>query len=49
MEILCVILWVIFFGKCGYDRTGKEDIVTIDRIRKAKILYEICRWHLIVS
>ena len=40
------ILWS-FFGsfleKCDYDRTGKENIATIDRVRQGKTLYEICK------
>ena len=35
--------------KWYYDRSGKETIRTINRIRKVKILYDIWQWHPIVS
>ena len=39
----------VSIDKWYYDRSGKETIRTINRIRKVKILYDIWQWHPIVS
>ena len=33
------MLFGSYFGKCNYDRTGKENIETFDRIRKLYVRY----------